>query len=195
MVKPRCFLDMDGVLDDFNAGVHKLHGRSNLYDNPKFLKLLDIEVVWVIKQEEFWAPIQSTPGFWYSLPKTPEADQIVDLVVRNFGVENVCVLSSPAIGDPNCIPEKRAWINKYYPQFSKQMLFGGCKQFLAGPGRVLVDDRDKNIEEFAAAGGWGVTVPRPWNKLYSQFENVVSIVEFGLKMWTREYYKETKYGR
>lgn len=159
-----CFLDMDGVLADFEGGICASLGRKSPYLDAASYGTFDMEKLWNISAEEFWRGTQRN-GFWRDLEKTPEADAIVELACSTFGVDNVCILTAPS-RDSRCIPEKSQWIAKHYPHLRNNMLFGSAKRFLAGPNRLLLDDRDANIENFYQAGGWGITVPRLWNNKY-----------------------------
>ena len=157
----KCFLDMDGVLADFVGGVCKAHNRT-CYDKPEHLGEFQLEKCWGITAEAFWRPTNNW-DFWFNLEKTPEADAIVELAFRNFGEKNVAILTSPSL-DRSCVPAKRAWVEKYYPSLAKGMIFSWGKGMIGGPGRVLVDDRDRNVEDWDAAEGYGVLMPRPWNR-------------------------------
>ncbi len=162
------FLDMDGILADFNKGVHAAHNRQDVYvvEPEKALGVFDLEKLWEISIEDFWKPTQS-PGFWESLDKMPEADDIVNYFCAQYGIENVCILTSPS-KDKYCIPEKRNWMQRYYPHLAKNMLFGSEKTFLAAPDRMLVDDRNEDVDSFCEHGGLGLLYPRPWNRFHSK---------------------------
>lgn len=177
-----CFLDMDGVLADFNRGVHEAHGRSDVYaDNPAALGVFDIETLWGVTAQEFWKPTRRD-GFWEGLEKFENADGLVEMLSNHFGVENICILSSPS-EDYRCIPEKKAWIKKHYPQLAKNMLFGSAKEFLAGARRFLVDDRDKNIDDFREHGGIGLIYPQLWNRCWQLVDRRNETVLYGLNQW------------
>lgn len=181
---PLCFLDMDGVLADFAGGVSKAHNRPSPYLEPSSLGIFDMEKLWGMTPAEFWVGTRQE-GFWLGLEKMPDADAIVDLVCSYFGAENVAILTSPSF-DPHCIPEKQQWIKQYYPQFYSNMLFGSAKRFLAGPGRVLLDDRDANIDNFRNAGGYAITVPRLWNVGWPQSDHTMKGLEKELRLyWKR----------
>lgn len=156
------FLDMDGVLVDFNKGIHAVHNRQDIYQtNFEMAKgKFHLAPLWGISKKEFWEPTL-TPGFWESLDKTPEADDIV----KHFQHSEVCILTTPSV-DKNCVPEKRNWMRNHYPHLAKNMIFTDVKKFLAGPGRCLLDDKDENVNEFDSNGGFGLILPRPWNRLY-----------------------------
>lgn len=159
----KVFLDMDGVLSDFVGGVSRAHGRPSPYDSPGCEGIFDMEKLWGISLEEFWAPTNN-PEFWEGLERTPEADAIVALVVQEFGTDNVAILTAPSLFS-GCMGAKRAWVAKHYPFLKKRIIFASAeaKKFVAGPRKILVDDRTENIQGWKKAGGYGVLIPRPWN--------------------------------
>lgn len=164
---------MDGVIADFVTGVCLAHNRPSPYLDIKSRGIFDMEKLWGISIEEFWKPTRFE-GFWKNLPKTEDADEIVEMVLNKFG-KNVSILTAPS-EDPNCLSEKKIWMQKHFPDLASKMIFCSAnrKQLLAGPKRFLVDDRDKNIEEFEKAGGTGLTVPRLWNHLHRLSDSSMS---------------------
>lgn len=176
----KIFLDMDGVLADFVGGACKAHNRT-CYDHPSHYGEFQLEKIWGITPAEFWKPTNSFE-FWASLAKTPEADMIVETAVKLVGWENIAILTSPSLHE-SCVPAKRYWIEKYYPRLTKNMIFAWGKGFIAGPGKLLVDDRDRNVDDFRAAGGQAVLVPRLWNRRY----NDVITREFNLQEELKSY--------
>lgn len=150
----KLFLDMDGVIADFLGGACKAHNRKSPYEQESSLGIWDTEKLWGITAEEFWKPIDAYDKFWDTLDKTPEADALVDMVTSLFGVKNVAVLTSPSM-DPTCVPGKRRWMQRHYPQLAGRMIFASAnaKQFLAGRDSLLIDDKDTNVEEFRDSGG------------------------------------------
>lgn len=157
---------MDGVLADFVASICKAHNRPSVYTHPetmgKSLGLFDIDKIWGISAKDFWAPSNSYE-FWYSIYKTEEADSIIKTAEYMYGQENIAILTAPSLSEW-CVPGKRDWIATHYPQFKNKIIFSGAKEFLAGPDRILIDDRDKNTDVFTANGGYSVLVPRLWNR-------------------------------
>jgi len=169
---------MDGVLADFNAGAHAAHSRPNVYTtDPAALGVFNIETCWGITAEEFWRPIK-VPGFWSSLQPMPEAQQLVDLATKTVGLENIAVLTSPNL-DPNCVPEKMVWMYKYFPELAGHMMFARAfaKRLVAAPNHVLIDDYDRNIDQWQAAGGPGILVPRLWNRDWKVADRVYDVIE------------------
>ena len=172
----KALLDMDGVLVSFVQGALAVHEKDYPYNRPEAAGHWNITTLIDIPEDKFWRPMEDL--FWARLKKTPEADEIVDLVVGKFGLDNTCLLSvpSPNIG---CVPGKLQWIAENYPQFSDRYLFGPRKEFASGPNRILIDDRDKNVDDFNRAGGTAFLLPRPWNRMHkSRHEPVKHLKAF-----------------
>lgn len=177
---PKVYLDMDGVLADFQYESAKWHIKANPYLDPKNLGVWELEEIWGITPEQFWKPIDNFE-FWSNLPKTKEADWIVEEVERRFGRKNVAIATSPSKSEA-CFTGKRAWLRRNYPQFKDNIFFGKEKQFLAGENRWLLDDRDKNLDAFSAEGGQAIIIPRPWNSWHWAEGNFKSFVHEALEI-------------
>jgi len=163
----RLFLDMDGVIADFVGAALRTHNAIGLYEKGRAQNCDDIAKLLGISQKDFWGKLDEDPQFWYSLRPTHDAEQLVEFAEDLVGREHVAILTSPAQSE-HCVPGKRAFIARHFPQFSQRIIFcpSATKCFVAGPQRVLVDDKESNVEEFRRAGGIGVLVPREWNRLY-----------------------------
>lgn len=173
-----CFLDMDGVLADFVSAACDVHGRPNPYVDPKNYGIWEMDKIWGMTAKEFWAPM-GREGYWLGMQKLKDADALVDVLSQYFGLDNICILSSPSLS-PYCVPEKRQWLKQHFPMLANNVLFGSAKQFLAGPGRYLVDDYDKNIDKFVKFGGTGITYPQMWNRQHQLTEHGVTEVTLAL---------------
>lgn len=169
----QCFVDMDGVIADFVSAISRAHNRPSPYTDPRTLGislgLFDMEKIWGITAKEFWVPSNSHE-FWATIEKTPDADAIINLAESQFGSENVAILTAPSQAE-GCISGKREWIKHHYPQFKQRIIFASAKEFLAGPDKFLIDDRDKNIDAFRGAGGTGILVSRLWNQCHNLSDN------------------------
>lgn len=186
MSRVKCFLDMDGVLIDFLSGASKAHGRELPYTKVENRGIWETEQLWGITSDAFWKPIDALgAGFWEDLPKTDECDEIISLVDNYFGLDNVAILTAPS-DDPNCVIGKKLCLKKRLPMFKKRVIFTGAKEFLAGPNRVLIDDRDKNIKDFFEAGGYAIRVPRLWNMAHTQSHVVIQSIKKQLDRFNEE---------
>lgn len=160
-MQPRCFIDLDGVLADFVRAALQVHGRT-IADIPP--GTYELEKVWGLTGGEFWEPLRGA-AFWSNIDQTPEALQIMHVARACFGQDNIAILTAPS-QDPECYWGKKLWVRANFPDLEGRLIFAtpGTKQFFSSPINTLMDDRDSNIEEWRAAGGQGVLVPRPWNK-------------------------------
>lgn len=173
------FLDMDGIIADFVTAVHKFHGREDCYVNSKNYGIFDIEKIWGISPDDFWKA--DSQEFWETVPKMHDADMIVDLVTKVFGEDKIAILTAPSNG-PGCVPGKRAWIKRNFPQFQRRIIFANAnvKRFMAGPDKYLIDDKDSNVAEFKAGGGNGILVPRAWNSKFGNRNGSVAEIRLQL---------------
>lgn len=134
------YLDMDGVLADFDGGFSYLFGRQ-----PKEYEAEHGSL-------RFWELIYSRPTFFSELSYYPHA---LELVRQCVLLAPTSILSSPSkTNQPLCMLQKRAWVDRVLgPNFPA--LFEGNKARYAAPDRLLIDDTPKKIAEWEAAGGIG----------------------------------------
>jgi hypothetical protein len=166
----RVVIDLDGIAADFSRGWMEHHGVPNPYDDPKRRgdDFWDAVPYTGLTEKQFWAPFGR--DFWASLPKTAEADQIINMLFRDFRPNQLCFLTSPCDTD-GCLDGKRDWVQKHYPDIP--ILFSqrapgkdSPKWMLAGDDTLLIDDHTPNVNNFKAAGGHGFLFPRPWNQAH-----------------------------
>lgn len=160
----KCLIDLDGVLVDFVTGICAAHGSSNVYDDPANHGKYEMEVLLGLSATQFWKP--ANEQFWADLPITDDFHALLGIVESAFGAENVCLLTSP-IANEGCTTGKVRWIYKHLPDYKRRFLIGPVKHFCAHERSVLVDDYDKNVNNFREHGGKAVLVPRPWNSMHA----------------------------
>jgi len=150
------FIDVDGIVADFFGGVNQVHGNPIRYeDYPPGED--NIAKVFNLPQKDFWAPVKGIMG---SLEKTAEADWIIKFVNHL----ECCFLTSPAL---NAADARINWIRKHYPGIP--FILTKHKHYCcAGPHNLLIDDRDKNVEDWEKAGGTSILFPRIWNKRHAE---------------------------
>lgn len=140
------YLDMDGVVADFDAYAYSVLGHKS--EDGRWHK-------------DKWARLRDNQRLYRDLPQTPEADQLVDFC-RNYTTEkkyNLLFLTAvPKNNDVHwAFYDKVIWAQLRYPDIP--VMFGPFskdKQVHCTPGDVLIDDRTSNIEEWRAAGGIGI---------------------------------------
>lgn len=149
------YLDMDGVLADFNAKAREVLGATQADERAAAQRGR-----W---PAEDWAKLRDIPNFYYVLPKTPFADELVTLA-RRFRDElgwTLRVLTAIPKGNdmPDAFQDKLEWMRERYPDI--RVHFGPYshdKQHHAEPGDVLVDDRASNCSEWSSKGGQAIRV-------------------------------------
>jgi hypothetical protein len=159
-MKPVCYLDMDEVLVDFVRGALAFHGKTFPYRELTWDFPAQIGFVGDLRAS-FWEPLGFE--FWANLGWTREGKAILAHVEETFGHDNVILMSSPCL-TPGCAEGKIAWIRRELPAYSRRFSLTPAKHLVAGPTKVLVDDREQHCDAFEDEGGSVVLVPRPWNR-------------------------------
>lgn len=148
---PKIYCDMDGVLCDFKSQAAKATGMSiqDWMKEPgrKFKSIRDK-----------WKPIKNYPNFWASMPWEPGGQQLWNFI-KKFNPEILSAYVTQTT-DPSCIPGKTKWARTNLGFTPKLNLVKRIeKQKYAKDGAnptILIDDYEKNIRQFKAAGGIGI---------------------------------------
>ena len=132
------FVDMDGVLADFDAHHEAVFGvRSDkLADNVD------------------WSAVRARPGFYLHIPPMPD----MDVLWAHIAPFRPIVLT----GVPDSVPEapdnKRAWVLKHLGAAVEVRCCRSRDKCLhAAPGDILIDDWDKYRDLWIAKGGRWIT--------------------------------------
>jgi hypothetical protein len=165
--EPVIFFDMDGVLCNFidpAAALHGLDPRVLDWRAGHGLSLGDATSrVFGLTLAEFWRPIHDAgAGFWSGLELTAWA---ADLVALGLKLDDCLVATRPSSRGSSAAG-KADWLAAHFGgRFAMPTgaVMTAQKDLLAAPGRVLVDDDDRNVSAWRAAGGAAVLVPQPWN--------------------------------
>jgi len=158
-----CFLDMDDVLVDF------IRTACEILDS----QYPPINYSWCEKNPNDWSKLDKIAGclFYEFLPWMSDGKEILRIVERVIGERNIylCTTSMP---NPASATGKLLWVKHNLPQYYSRIIFTYAPKYLfAKQGALLIDDRNKNVDEFVSAGGDAILVPRPWNRL-SQLQTV-----------------------
>lgn len=166
----KLLLDVDGVLADFNLATCTIHNLDYNRDNYSFTQghdyLLDLYLLTYPSKTKFDFYSLMDYNFWSSLPLLSDAYKILNLV-ESFFPDRVSLCTSP-IRTPGCIEGKLFWISKYFPKYSSKYIITPSKHLLASSEVILIDDRDKVVNDFSLNNGLGILLPRPWNFLYNE---------------------------
>lgn len=133
------YCDMDSVLVDFDRGYQELTGMTTQQADASGV-------------ETFWDPISKAGAkFWITLNWMSDGKQLWDYIKKY----NPILLSAPSREESSKLG-KRVWVKRELPGTKLILKYAPQKQEYASPTSILIDDRQKNIEQWEAAGGIGI---------------------------------------
>jgi len=184
MAKKVLFLDMDGVLVNWCEGAHKLHGKP--YSNKHWPYARGPKGWDFYKEPKFdiaYGPLFEPMGFdfWANLNWMPDGQEILQ-ICENVFKDDVYLLTAPHQAE-GVIDGRREWIDRNMPKYRRKVLVGYCKNAIAmaaGENAVLLDDWDRNINDWSEAGGTAVVCPRPWNSQEHLSNEVITTLIYRL---------------
>lgn len=188
------YLDLDDTLNTFTATVGVLFGVGhNDFDLSWCQHKHGFDLIEQLKgayPARGWKPLEGEfdyDSFWWHLPKslwesTPMSKHCDDLIVACMdavGPDNVYIATSPT-KNPNSASGKMHWINTYvHPLLRRNYHITPRKEKLAAPGRLLIDDCERHLDNWVDRGGLTFTVPKPWNREhYNNGDDTRAIMEF-----------------
>lgn len=156
----RIILDMDEVLREFNKPAHSLLGITS---DPWPWTIGDYELE--CYDEEFWCGL--TMEWWRDREWMSFGKELLSMCIAHVGIENVYLATKMiAWCEGRDIMGKIAWITRECPELLPRMNYCMDKSIMASTNTVLVDDYQKNIDEFRLAGGFGILVPACHNHFH-----------------------------
>ena len=133
------YCDMDSVLVDFDRGYQELTGMTTQQADTSGV-------------EAFWDPLTKAGAkFWITLNWMPDGKQLWDYIKKY----NPILLSAPSREESSKLG-KRVWVKRELPGTKLILRYASQKQEYASPTSILIDDRQKNIDQWEAAGGIGI---------------------------------------
>ena len=175
-MKPRIFLDMDGVLTDFVGHALKFHGSDmDIKDWPT--GEWDIAKVLGLGPKAFWSKLDCRE-FWMEMPLYDHAEELLQLC-KDTGFE-VVILSSPARGC--CASCKLEYAHENF--FRTKVILANDKTPLAHSVKtLLIDDHDGNHDKWTETGGFCHIFPRKWNFAHAQHDHAMEIITPHINAW------------
>lgn len=178
-MKYQIFIDMDGVFVDFLGGCFDWFEPEDktmddwptgVWGDDKLLKEM-----FGYSGNMFWRMLNEY--FWSNLKWQPDGKDFIKYISPFKPV----ILTSPAYKSAT---GKQIWIRNNVSEYYKdrRYLIGPAKKYIARPNAILIDDCDKNIEDWVKAGGVGILYPRKWNRFHKiadddSLDFVISYVE------------------
>ena len=138
------YIDMDGVVADFDSYVSALLGRPIGWGATQ--DLTDVE----------WERLASVDRLYFQMPLMPDATKLIAYIKSlstRFHVQFLTAVPRRST-IPSAKDDKQAWIDKYFPGMRMDIgPYSHHKQKWCKPGDILIDDRPSNIEQWTAGGG------------------------------------------
>lgn len=172
-LQPCLYLDMDGVLTDYNYGAAQLFNAT-----PEEHYLAAKTGRW---PDSKWQMIRNNEHFYLNLPKMPKADQLVEIALKFRTNLNYSIKILTAIPHDNDMHEafqdKFLWIDKHYGNYKFPVHFGPYSsdkhKHIKNNMDILVDDRLDNCEQWQQSGAIAVHVPyNDYDKALQDLEQI-----------------------
>ena len=119
MIKKTIFVDMDGVLVDFETGIQNLSDENRAKYRGRY---------------------DAAPGIFDLMLPVEGAVEAFSWLAENF---DVYILSTPPWRNPGAWESKRLWVEKYLMPHAKKRLILSHNKHLC-KGDFLIDDRTTN---------------------------------------------------
>lgn len=132
------FVDMDGVLADFDAHYKAVFG----IDANKLLDNVD------------WSAVRVREGFYADMPPMPDMELLWEFVLPFDPI----LLTGVPMSVEEAPDNKRAWARRHLgPEIEVRCCRSKEKASHASPGDILIDDWEKYRDLWIAAGGVWIT--------------------------------------
>lgn len=146
-MKPRLFIDCDGVLADFNSKIKELY-KKGYHDHG---------------ENEIWGKLtKDVPNFFYHLDPLPDYIFLISAISKYENDYEIGFLTSMPKPTGNLITaadDKRKWIRKYiHDTWPIHVVMGweNKKYYINSDKDILIDDAKRNIEDWTNHGGIGI---------------------------------------
>lgn len=148
------YVDMDGVVADFDGGLQEMAHVEPAAQGTRDYK----------KVKEMWDAVSKVPNFYDKLSPIQGTVEVVKSLFDRYG-NRVQMLTG--IPRPDSIPtaaqDKENWAKRIInPDVTVNAVMRRDKpKFCTGPECILIDDYEKNIREWEEIGGTGILYKNP----------------------------------
>jgi 5'(3')-deoxyribonucleotidase len=146
----KIYLDMDGVLADFDRGIIELCGRQPLNQAKRK----------PYEDDEMWAAVKKVEHFYDRLEPLPGALDMFRMLYEQYGAacEILSGIPKPRREIVTAGEDKIHWAHRLLSEkLVVNIVFREEKKnYVTGPDCILIDDLAKNIREWEEQGGTGI---------------------------------------
>jgi 5'(3')-deoxyribonucleotidase len=133
------YLDLDGVLADFDKAAGAAMGTDNIYK---------YEFVW--GTGKFWDKINDDPDFFRNLEVMPDCWDLLGTVSH---LDPAILTAIPSTNGDEVARQKKEWVEENLGGFNVITCLTKDKPNFCQPGDILIDDRAVNRGAWIAKGG------------------------------------------
>lgn len=152
----KIYFDMDGVLADFDRGVREFCGMEPSPQGKEWRPGMD---------DPMWEKARNVPHFYDRLQPIPGALEMLRTVHEKYGgrCEILTGIPKPKRGMIGAAEDKVSWMRRLFPgDIVIYTVFREQKpEYCTGRDCILIDDLEKNIEEWEQEGGTGIVHTDP----------------------------------
>lgn len=132
----RYYLDLDGVVADFDAHFPKTFGVDHRD----------------LADDAMWLAINGHPSYFRDMPPMPGALEFMATIAP---LDPSVLTACPKSNYAHVAGQKREWVRQYQPAFTVLPVLGGINKplFMHAAGDVLIDDLERNTDAWQEAGG------------------------------------------
>lgn len=136
-MNPRIYLDLDGVMADFDAHFPAVFGLDHRG----------------MADDDLWATINAHPSYFRDMPVCPGAKQFFGEIEH---LSPIVLTACPKSNYAHVARQKRAWVREHLSDAITILpVMGGRNKplFMHAPGDILIDDFERNIKAWEEEGG------------------------------------------
>ena len=137
MTKTTVFLDLDGVMADFDAHFHATFGLDHKS----------------LADDEMWERINAHPSYFRDMPPMPGALEFFTAIAP---LNPIILTACPRTNYAHAARQKREWVREHLGEDVMVLpVMGGHNKplFMHRRGDVLIDDFERNADAWTKAGG------------------------------------------
>lgn len=142
MTMPNIYVDLDGVLADFDAHFPEVFGLSHQG----------------MADDAMWATINAHPSYFLDMPACPGAIEFFrGLETRNL--RPIILTACPRTNYKNAALQKRQWVRQHLGKHVTVLpVMGGRNKglFMHAEGDILIDDFITNVDAWRNLNGVGI---------------------------------------